>query len=78
MAKTPPNTRQNQKTPVSCPTLVTRITELVQACFTGLYIETREPEEAVRDLTQLCRSESWRLGIWDCDAGLRVPIARKG
>lgn len=54
-------------------TLITRITELVQACFTGLYIETHEPEEAVRDLTQLCRSESWRLSIWDCDGGLRFP-----
>jgi hypothetical protein len=27
--------------------LVTGITELVLACFTGLSIETREPEEAV-------------------------------
>ena len=25
------------------------------------------------DLTQLARAESWRLGIWDCDAGLRFP-----
>jgi len=39
----------------------------------GLSIETREPEEAVRDLTQLARRESWRLGIWDCDAGLAFP-----
>lgn len=55
-------------------TLITRITELVQACFTGLYIESHEPEEAIRDLTQLCRSESWRLGIWDCDSGLAFPV----
>jgi len=55
------------------PTLISRITELVHACFTGLYVETREPEEAVRDLTQLARRESWRLGIWDCDGGLKFP-----
>jgi hypothetical protein len=54
-------------------TLAARITELVHACFTGLYIETREPEEAIRDLTQLARRESWRLGIWDCDSGLKFP-----
>jgi len=47
----------------------------VDACFTGLYIETHEPEEAIRDLTQLARRESWRLGIWDCDAGLSFPCA---
>jgi hypothetical protein len=52
-------------------TLIARITDLVQAYFTGLSIESHEPEEANRDLTQLCRSESWRLGIWDCDSGLR-------
>lgn len=26
------------------PTLISRITELVHACFTGLYVETREPQ----------------------------------
>jgi len=67
---TPTTTREP---PPTTTTLVTRITELVHACFTGLYIETREPEEAVRDLTQLARRESWRLGIWDCDAGLTFP-----
>jgi hypothetical protein len=55
------------------PTLAARITELVHAAFTGLYIETREPEEAIRDITQLARRESWRLGIWDCDSGLSFP-----
>lgn len=59
--------------PTVATTLATRITELVHAAFTGLYIETREPEEAIRDITQLARRESWRLGIWDCDAGLTFP-----
>jgi hypothetical protein len=67
--------RATATTPTTRPTntLIARITELVHACFTGLYIETHEPEEAVRDLTQLAHRESWRLGIWDCDAGLKVP-----
>ena len=53
--------------------LTTRLTELVHACFTGLYIETLEPEEAVREISALARAASWRLGIWDCDAGLTFP-----
>ena len=69
----PKNTTTTAPRPTS--TLATRITELVQACFTGLYIETHEPDEAIRDLTQLARRESWRLGIWDCDAGLSFPRA---
>jgi len=44
-------------------TLTSRLHELISACFTGLYIETREPEEAIRDITQLARRESWRLGV---------------
>jgi hypothetical protein len=36
MPSSPPTERASQATN----TLVTRITELVQACFTGLYIET--------------------------------------
>jgi len=55
------------------PTLTSRLFELVHACFTGLYVEAREPEEAIRDITQLARRESWRLGIWDCDSGLAFP-----
>jgi hypothetical protein len=67
------NTTTTASPPTS--TLATRITELVQACFTGLYIESHEPDEAIRDLTQLARRESWRLGIWDCDSGLTFPCA---
>ena len=54
-------------------TLASNVTELVQACFTGIWIETHEPEEAQRELTQLARRESWRLAIWDCDSGLKFP-----
>lgn len=67
----------NKRPPDFIPTstLAARITELVQACFSGLYIESHEPYEAIRDLTQLARSESWRLGIWDCDSGLMFHCA---
>ena len=68
-------TNRRPSSPSSTSTLAARIAELVHACFTGLYIESREPDEAIRDLTQLARRESWRLGIWDCDSGLTFPCA---
>ena len=73
MPKSPTNRRPSSSSSTS--TLAARIAELVHACFTGLYIESREPDEAIRDLTQLARRESWRLGIWDCDSGLTFPCA---
>lgn len=48
--------------------LISRLSELVAACFTGLWIETHEPDEAIREITALARSERWRLATWDCDA----------
>jgi hypothetical protein len=54
--------------------LAARVTELVQACFSGLWITTAEPTEAIRDLTTLCRTEGWRLGTWDCDRGMTFPL----
>jgi hypothetical protein len=75
MAKTRTPTSTTTRPPTTSTTLATRITELVNAAFTGLYIESHEPDEAIRDLTQLARRESWRLGIWDCDSGLSFPCA---
>ena len=37
-----------------------RLTELVQACLTALWIETHEPDEALSELAQLCQAEHWR------------------
>ena len=54
-------------------TLASRLHELIAACFTGLWIETREADEAVREVTRLCQTESWRLALWDCDSGLTLP-----
>ena len=55
-------------------TLTFRLRELISACFTGLWIQTQEPTEAIRDLTTLCRTEGWRLGTWDCDRGMTFPL----
>ena len=60
--------------PPPTPTLASRLHELISACFTGIWIQTHEPHEAAREITDLCRRENWRLGIWDCDSGIQFPI----
>jgi hypothetical protein len=72
MAKTTPAT--TRQLPPTTPTLTSRLHELVSACFTAIWVETHEPQEAVRELTSLCRAESWRLGTWDCDRGMTFPL----
>lgn len=56
-----PSSRPTERSSQPTNTLVTRITELVQACFTGFSIETHEPGEAVLDPTQLIRVR-WSAG----------------
>src|SRR5450755_1102178 len=53
-------------------TLSERLSEYVRACFTGLWIESHEHEDALLEMAQLCRQENWRLAIWDIDQGMRI------
>ncbi|MAD80489.1 MAG: AAA family ATPase [Planctomycetaceae bacterium] len=50
-----------------------RLAEFVRACFTGLWIESHEHQDALVAIAQLCRQEDWRLATWDIEQGLRVP-----
>ncbi|MBR9803341.1 AAA family ATPase [bacterium] len=52
--------------------LQTRLTEYVRACFTGLWIESHEHEDALTELAQLCREEQWQLATWDIETGLAI------
>ncbi len=56
-------------------TLHERLTELIQACFTGLWIESHEHEDALREMAQLCRDQDWRLATWNLETGLTIPGA---
>jgi hypothetical protein len=60
--------------PATLSSLTFRLHELISACFSGIWITTHEPTEAIRDRTTLCRAESWRLGTWDCDRGMTFPF----
>ncbi len=47
-----------------------RLVEYVRACFTGLWIESHEHEDALAEITGLCRQENWPLAVWDIERGL--------
>ena len=48
------------------------LTEYVGPAFSGVYVHTFEPDEAHREITELCRQQEWRLSTWDLDQGLSV------
>ena len=50
-------------------TLSPRVSELIRACFPGLWVETHEHLDAIREITALCREEDWRLATWDLESG---------
>ena len=50
-----------------------RLTEYVRACFTGIWIESHEHQDALTEIAQLCRDEQWRLATWDIESGLSLP-----
>ena len=53
-------------------TLAERLSEYVRACFTGLWIKSSEPDDALAEIAALCRAQSWSLATWDVDRGLAV------
>lgn len=55
--------------------LIERLAEHVRACFTGLWIESHEHQDALVAIAQLCQQEDWRHATWDIEQGLRVPGA---
>lgn len=49
-----------------------QLMEYVSACFTGLWLQSHEHEDALAEIAQLCRDENWQLGIWDVAGGLQI------
>lgn len=56
-------------------TLIERLGEYVRACFTGIWIESHEHQDALVAIAQLCHQEEWQLATWDIEQGLKVPGA---
>ena len=53
--------------------LAAQITDYVNAAFSGLWLQTQEPDEAEREIARLAHERHWRLAAWDVAAGLRFP-----
>ena len=49
-----------------------RFGELVRAAFAGVWIVSHEKNDAIRELADLCREESWTLSTWNVATGLTV------
>src|SRR5262249_27390713 len=63
----------------SCPMpLAEQLTAYGHAAFSGLWVQTSEPDEAEREIAQLARARKWRLAVWDVAGGLRIPGAAPG
>jgi len=59
-------------------TLAHQLREYVRACFTGLWIQSHEHEDALLEIAQLCREEQWRWAVWDIERGLNVQGTESG
>ena len=53
-------------------TLTERLTELVRAAFSGLWIQSHEHDDCIAEIATLCRDQGWPLTTWDIDRGLAV------
>jgi hypothetical protein len=53
-------------------TLSERLSELVRAMFSGIYIRSFEHDDALAEIAQLCRRQGWAMATGDLDRGLAI------
>jgi hypothetical protein len=53
-------------------TLTDHLTDYIHAAFTGLWVNTHEPDEAEREIILLATSKKWKAAIWDVANGVRM------
>jgi hypothetical protein len=52
--------------------LASEIWELVRAGFSGIWVETHEPSEAILEMSSLGREHGLQIVAWNLDAGMRT------
>jgi hypothetical protein len=55
--------------------LTDQLIDYVHAAFSGLYVQSQEPDEAEREILRLARERHWKVAVWDIASGLRVPTS---
>jgi hypothetical protein len=55
-------------------TLAESLREHIEACFTAIWIESHEHEDALAEIAQLCQRQdpTWSLATWNIDSGLAM------
>ena len=48
------------------------LSEYISACFTALWVQSHEHEDALTEIAQLCRDQDWRMVVWDINRGLTI------
>src|SRR4051812_45296873 len=54
--------------------LAERLEELVRAAFSGIWVQSFEHEDAVREIADLARRRRWTLASWDIDRGFNLEV----
>ena len=54
--------------------LMNELNDYINAAFSGLWVQTVEPDEAERELVEHARRQNWTLAVWDVARGLRLPL----
>ena len=44
----------------------------MRACFSGIWVQSFEQDDAVVEIARLCRQQRWSLATWDIDRGLSI------
>ena len=46
--------------------------EYIAACFTGIWVQSHEHQDAIIEIARLCKDHDWSLATWDIDRGLQA------
>jgi hypothetical protein len=58
--------------------LAQRLAEYISACFSAIWIQSFEHDDALREIAQMSREQNWRLASWDIEQGLQLPGQTNG
>ncbi|HET6249743.1 MAG TPA: AAA family ATPase [Tepidisphaeraceae bacterium] len=49
-----------------------KLKEYIDAAFAGIWVQSCEHTDALREIGQFCREQKWALATWDVDRGLSI------
>jgi hypothetical protein len=50
--------------------LAETLRQYIAAAFTGIWVQSHEHPDALKEIAQLCKDQKWSLATWDIDKGL--------